>query len=140
MSQHVIPVGGVAPTAIQTLYQLQDMTRRTGILHELQTRHLKVWAMAALNVDKVELRYSREPEVCEFRTGTAVLHGGKPPDNLTKCLEYLDELVRFLLGTEYRVTVVWDDDAIWDRLSTRECQTKPQQLDPNISTSPNEKS
>ena len=118
-----IPVGGIAPGVVQTLYQLQDLTRRTGMLHEVQTRHLKVWGMAALNVDKIEIRFMREPETVEFWTGSKYLHEGNPPANLTECLEYLDSLVRFLLGSEYRVIVVFDDDPVWDRLGNEECQT-----------------
>lgn len=123
MPERVIPVGGVAPTAVHTLYQLQDLTRSTGILHEVQARHLKVWAMAALNVDKVEVHYGRQPPVVQFYVLDADLHKGQPPVNLTKCLEYLDELVRFLLGPEYQVIVVWDDDIIWDKLGNGECLT-----------------
>lgn len=125
MPEHRIPVGGVAPTGVQALYQMQDMTRRTGILHEIQTRHLKVWGMAALGVTKIEVRYFHEPPVVEFRTSSAVLYRGQPPDNLTKRLEYLDECVRFLLGAEYRVTAVFDEDVVWDKLGKTECQTKP---------------
>ncbi len=100
----------------------RDIALRTGALHELLARHLKVWGMAALNTTAIEVRYNREDLSIEFFVSSRKFYKDTAPDNLTPRLVYLDGLVRWLMGPEHRVSAVIDDDVVWNEPGVG-CQT-----------------
>lgn len=123
----VIPVG-MNQDVVNRLMLARDVALRTGALHELLARHLKVWGMAALNTTAIELRYCREDLSVEFRVTSDKFYRQQPPDNLTNRLTYLDGLVRWLMGPEHRVEAIIDSEVVWNQPGAG-CQTSGKSQD-----------
>ncbi len=123
----VIPVG-MNQDVLARLMAARDMALRTGILHELLARHLKVWGMAALNTTAIEIRYSREELSVEFRVTSDKFYRAEPPDNLTNRMTYLDGLTRWLMGPEHRVEAIIDSEVVWNQPGVQ-CQTSEKSQD-----------
>jgi hypothetical protein len=83
--------------------QLKALTLRTGTLHELQIQQLKIWPRVALpHTTSSEARVDTTKHVVEFRVEVS----GRAPSQLTDRLKGLDQSVKDLLGTWWRVKVV----------------------------------
>lgn len=89
----------------QRLYALRDLTRKTGMLHELQVMQLKMWPLVFTNAKNASCEFGFETKQVIFKLDT--LKGAKPK-NFKARLEHLVKATQQLLGTEYAVTVMLD--------------------------------
>lgn len=114
MAEHKIPVG--LSDGAKTILALRDTSKRLGVIHDVQAKNLRIWAVGALELASVEVRVSVIEELLEFHC----VFKGEPPANLDIRLNHLDRWSRLLLGDSYRIQVIVGDDVIWD-----ERQEKP---------------
>jgi hypothetical protein len=86
----------------EKLYQLRELTRRTGILHELQVLQLKMWPLVFTNATDSECEFNYETKAVVFNLKKLK---GKLPANLQERLEHLTKATQQLLGDEYVVVI-----------------------------------
>lgn len=116
MAETKIPVG--MTDGAKTIAALRELTESTGLVHDVQARNLRIWAMGALDLKSVEVRVLPEDRNLQFYC----VFRDQPPENLDFRLHQLDSWCRMLMGSAYRIQVIFGDDVIWD-----ERQGKPWQ-------------
>ncbi len=84
------------------LYTLRDVTERTGILHELQVKNLKMWPLVMIHAKDATCAFDYETRTVTYDIGSI----DKPkPKNFQERLEALGKAVKQLLGDSYGIVV-----------------------------------
>ncbi len=96
-----VPVG--PSDIVQKLMVARDLTRRSGIMVELQVQQLRLWPLAVLGAKSSECDFDFDTKRVYFKING--FEGGEPPADLTQRLNNLRECVQFLLGPEYVIQV-----------------------------------
>ncbi len=81
----------------------KDMTRRTGILNELQAHQLRLWPIAILDAKECESIFDFDKKKIIFKI--ASFYENNQPDNISERIDNLDKSVKFLLGDNYSIAV-----------------------------------
>ena len=105
-----IPVGDVVPSGTQRIIMARDMTKRFGVLHEIQAINLRTWPRVFLNSGPVEVRYAHELRSVEFVLATI----GVKNANLDNGLDKLNRATKWLLGVDVAVRVTSAGKAIFE--------------------------
>jgi hypothetical protein len=86
----------------EKLYRLREVTRTTGILHEIQVLQLKMWPLVFTNATESECEFNFETKAIVFDLKKLK---GKRPENFKERLEHLTKATQQLLGDEYAVVI-----------------------------------
>lgn len=86
----------------EKLFQLRELTRSTGILHELQVVQLKMWPLVFTNATEAACEFHYDTKTVVFHLGKLA---GKRPKNFQARLEHLTKATQQLLGDEYAVLI-----------------------------------
>ncbi len=107
-----IPVGNVVQPAAYRTTVLREMTRRYGMLHEVQVKNLQIWPSLYLapSARVSELRYGHEERLIEIDLGATETKGLNLKEGAIK----LDKAVKFLLGCDVTLKVVAVGGAIYE--------------------------
>lgn len=93
----------VDPSLEQQLLMLRDLTARTGALHEAQVLQLKWWPLTLFtHSKKCEAQVNVEGKEVTY---VIVQTKGKPPKDIKKRYEALNEWTKWLLGNEWVVRI-----------------------------------
>ena len=87
---------------LEKLYFMRELTRKTGILHEIQVMNLNNWPLVFTHAQEVVTQFSYENKLVAYEI---VKVKGRVPANLRQRLEHLEKCVKMLLGDEYSITV-----------------------------------
>lgn len=86
----------------ETLLLLRDLTKRTGILHEIQVGQLKMWPLVAFdNATTSEFSWDSTKKMVCFVIQTQ----GPAPKKMRARFTWLDQSVKALLGHEWGIKV-----------------------------------
>ncbi|NBT57436.1 hypothetical protein EBT16_01505 [bacterium] len=86
----------------EQLMLLRDLTKRTGVLHEIQVTNLKLWPMIAFtHAQTSEFTWDVDKHNVTFSLTTK----GASPKSMRARFDWLDQSVKALLGPEWGITV-----------------------------------
>ena len=86
----------------EALYRLRDVTRRLGVLSELQVRQLQMWPLVFTNATDSDCEFGFETQQVIFNLRKLK---GPTPKDLKVRLQHLTKATQQLLGSEYGVVV-----------------------------------
>lgn len=94
----------------EELQKLKDITRITGHLTQIQTRQLEAWAQVVLAADWYEIECDPDNRTLSVNTSdldyASMEYGGEEVGNVyRRRMSKFDECVKYLLGTDYSVTI-----------------------------------
>lgn len=87
---------------LEAIMVAKDLTRRTGILTEIQIVQLRMWPLAILNAESSECSFDYEKRILKFKISG---FDGERPTDLAERLVNLRRCIKFLLGPEYKIQV-----------------------------------
>ena len=86
----------------EKLLLLRDLTKRTGILHEVQVEQLKMWPLIAFeHATNSEFTWDNTTKNVCFSIKTE----GASPKKMNERFNWLDQAVKALLGPEWAIKV-----------------------------------
>ena len=93
----------------EKLFTLADLTRRWGVLHEIQVLNLKKWPMFMLGVKDSVCAYEHDSRKLYFTVGD-------PIEGLLKAelqsYEFLEKSCRYLLGEDIQIAIRKQDETV----------------------------
>lgn len=92
-----------AGEAWEQLMRLRDLTRRTGMLHELQMKQLKIWPRVFFDCDKHELTYDCDAKIV---TITLVTKAALAFRDLERRIKALEDCIHTMLGPDWAL-LLW---------------------------------
>jgi hypothetical protein len=93
---------GVDPK-LEKLFFMRELTKRTGILHEIQVMNLQSWPMVYTNATKLTCNFSFEDKLVVYD----FLKVGPKLTQMADRFLHLEKSVKMLLGDEYSIQVFY---------------------------------
>ena len=92
----------------EQLLALRALTRATGVLHEAQILQMKLWPFVLFPKHKVKYELSIDQDAKRVIYSMLLPETPKPPKDSQKALKGLEEVLQWLLGTEWLLEVQVD--------------------------------